>query len=150
MQWPDFAQRLGTVLARLAGDSQLDATLILSQSAQPLAYVQFVVNPGGIYAEVSSAKRYLPKDLRLSDESVDTLTRAGWSRPGAADRKGNWVSEIHPATAEACGQLAERCVTALRDVWGVPEPASLVYQAFHTDGEDLSAEDLGLPRDRSQ
>lgn len=151
MHWPEFAQRLGTALHRLAADPNLDTTLVVSQATQPLAYVQFLINDGGVYAEVSSAKKYLPKDQRLADESFTLLKQAGWHKPGSDNRNGNWMVELTAARPEGCAELGESCAAALRDVWRVPDPHTLVYRAFvGGTGENLAVDELGLAQEQSQ
>lgn len=151
MQWPDFASRLGNSLNRLASDPSMDATLVINQATQELAYVQFIVNEGGVYAEVSSARKYLPKDQRLSPESLDVLKNAGWDKPDRGNRVGNWTAEVAPGDPSGFARLADKCVVALRDVWRVPDPNTLVYRAFRGDSnEDLTVGELGLTREPTQ
>lgn len=151
MQWPDFASRLGAALHRLATEPSMDATLVICQSTRPLAYVQFLVNDGGVYAEVSSARQHLPKEQRLTPESLDLLKNSGWSKPGVGSGVGNWTTEIHPADPAECANVADKCVVALRDVWRVPDPNTLVYRAFHSEtSEDLTVDELGLAREPNQ
>ncbi|MGH8881599.1 MAG: TY-Chap domain-containing protein, partial [Stackebrandtia sp.] len=145
------SERLAATLSRLATETQdvgWDVRMVVCQQTEGAAYVQFMVDDGGIYAEISSGRKFLPKQLRLSADALAALRDAGWGKPSR--RGGNLEEILDKADPPACASLADKCVAGLRDVWRVPDPHSLVYRAFRSDTEaDLDLSDLGLAREEA-
>lgn len=116
--WGAFTLRLITALRGVTDG----VFLIVSVDGDPLRYVQFAGDPDRLYAEAPA------RDL-VADADEAVLRAAGWNEPGAAQP--NWTSELPlPAYAIDFRELAERCVAALRDAYGVTSPDGLAHRAW--------------------
>lgn len=123
-EWGAFTLRLITALRGVTER----VFLIVSVDGDPLRYVQFAGDPDKLYAEAPGVDV-----VADADESV--LRAAGWKAPRVTQP--NWISELPlPAYAIDFRELAERCVAALRDAYGVTSPDALAYRAWR-DPEDL-------------
>jgi hypothetical protein len=138
--WTEFGRALADALPLLPAGSRLDLTLDPAASGVGDAVFGVSVLPSG----ESELRAYavgnalLPPEHRLSRAAVGDLVALGWSPPGviagADDRFGLVLS-----TAQA-NRLAAILGRTLRDVYGTPHPAFLMY-AVH------SRADAGGPSD---
>ena len=129
--WTKFAQNLGISLRRVSDR----AFLVVSVAERPGVFVQFAGGPGELHAEARDT----------GDPAV--LAAAGWHPPDAGFD--NWYLELPlPALTAEYLDLAERCVAALCDGFGVPAPDDLVYRAWREPepvppGEQRAGRDKG-------
>lgn len=116
--WNDFRDRL---VATLRGLSDR-VILIIASNVYPNRYVQFAGQGDRLDAEAPG------QDVVVNAvESV--LKDAGWQAPGIAQP--NWSSVLPlPALTSEYRELAERCVAALRNSYGVKSPDELSYRAW--------------------
>lgn len=116
--WNGFRDRLADTF-RKTSDRFI---LIIASDADSRRYVQFAGEGDRLYAEAPG------KDVAFNaDESV--LSDTGWQPPGVAQP--NWSSVLPlPALTSEYRELAERCVAALRNSYGVKSPDDLSYRAW--------------------
>lgn len=132
-EWGAFTLRLITALRGVTDR----VFLIVSVDGDPLRYVQFAGDPEMLHAEA-------PGGDVVADADESVLRATGWKEPGVAQP--NWTAELPlPAYAVDFRELAERCVAALRDAYGVTSPDALAYRAWR-DPEQASLEFSGLGR----
>lgn len=118
MTWDAFERELVSAFRSL-GERTF---LIVRSRADRLAYVQFAGSGSAIDAEASASV--------VSGEAVtQVLVAAGWGESYLGSP--NWAFRLAmPALTADYSALASRCVVALRDVFSVPSPDGLVYQAW--------------------
>ncbi|WP_024818121.1 TY-Chap domain-containing protein [Arthrobacter sp. 31Y] len=116
--WNDFRDRLVVTLRGLPDR----VILIIASNVYPNRYMQFARQGDRLDAEAPG------KDVVVNAvESV--LKDAGWQAPGVAQP--NWSAVLPlPALTSEYRELAERCVAALRDSYGVKSPDDLSYRAW--------------------
>lgn len=96
--------------------------LIVSSRENSRVYVQFAGGADALSAEA-------PGVAVVAGIDEAGLADAGWVAPSVGQP--NWSSELPlPALTSEFSVLAERCVVALRDVFGVTDPGQLVYRAW--------------------
>ncbi|MEV0676008.1 hypothetical protein AB0I60_05735 [Actinosynnema sp. NPDC050436] len=121
--WEEFGASLTEALRDVADR----VYLIVHSQANPKVYVQFRGEADQLHAQAAG-----PEVVPWSD--VDAMAAAGWVPPDGFDPP-NWTFSLPvPALTGEYAALAERCVVALRDAFGLPGPEGLVYKAWR-DGE---------------
>lgn len=131
--WDDFGTRLASTFRHVSDR----VFLIVASEADPARYVQFAGHDGRLDAEA-------PATDVVADADESVLSAAGWTAPTVAQP--NWSSSLGlPALTSEYAQLAERCVVALRDAYGIDSPDDLGYRAWREaermpEGETWSAE----------
>jgi hypothetical protein len=86
------------------------------------------------------ANQGLPPDRQLSTDQEAAMLALGWTPPEPPPGQPNWFEKVPWPTPTAAGvELAHRLVRTLVDVFGVPEPAALTYQAWaYKTGEEIN------------
>jgi hypothetical protein len=145
--WPEFMNRLSTVLSRLDEDQYLVINVKKSNR-----YVQFAGQGSyGLRVETTS-NHFLDKEERLDRKQVAALKAMGWQPPTgkpkqAVPRKDpdgspNFFAEFEaPIEGEKVANLAIETLVA---ILGVPHPGMLEYEAFDSAGSSLEFRQLGL------
>ncbi|MFJ4223984.1 TY-Chap domain-containing protein [Microbacterium sp. NPDC089695] len=124
--WEDFGDGLTAALRQVADR----VFLIIASEGDPTRYVQFAGQPGRLDAEAPSI------DV-VSGARESVLVDTGWTPPGPAQP--NWSSSLpRPALTDEYRALAQRCVAALRDAYGIESPDELAYRAWR-DAELIPA-----------
>jgi hypothetical protein len=151
VEWPPFAEKLATALAKLEEDQYL--ILLVKRSNR---FVQFAAQGSyGMRVETTS-NAYLSKPEKLNKRQIATLLQNGWSDPTASpdestpendpDGSPNFFVEFSdPVSFTAVANLAVR---TLAEILRVPHPGSLQYDAFSADGEKIALPELGLQREK--
>lgn len=123
MDWTEFTGRL----ARTIRDLEDRVFLIIEESSSGV-YVQFAADTDTVSAEcVANTSTALKRPADPAGEL--RLVELGWTPYTPLDR--NWTTSLQlPATLAQSGQIADMCVIALRDVYGVATPDSLTYKAW--------------------
>lgn len=120
MTWDEFRDRLQATLRGLTAR----CTLIV---AAPDGYVQFACEADRLYAEAAGPGSVGGVAGHGADDPV--MLGAGWTAPTRGQP--NWSDELAlPALTAEYAALADRCVTALRDVQRVTAPGVLGYRAW--------------------
>ena len=120
MTWDEFRDRLQATLRGLT------ARCLLIVSA-PGGYVQFARGVDVLSAEAAGPDSVDGAAVHGPDDPV--MLGAGWASPTRGQP--NWSDELPlPALTGEYTALADRCVTALRDVYGATAPGVLGYRAW--------------------
>lgn len=144
--WSQFGRALAEALPKLPPETELELTLDPTAAGTGEAIYTVTVVPGGAdqiqaYA-VSNAM--LSPEHRLPRTAVGELVALGWSPPGvipgAAERFGLQLP------ADQAGRLAAIVSRTLREVYGTPHPAFLLYTTLVPDGEPVEPPPLGAAR----
>jgi hypothetical protein len=132
--WRDFAGALAEALPALPKKAELYLTV------DPTAYgtgdVVYSVGvrtaEDGALAALAVGNGLLPEGYRLDRHAVAAMIELGWSPPGVI--AGSREHFGQNTSADHAAQLAVVITRTLRDVYGAPHPAFVVYGA--RDGED--------------
>lgn len=119
VSWHAFTRGLATELVRLPDE----AVLVIAAEGDPGCFVQVARANRVTLVEASVDRDLAPQGYRL-------MVAAGWRPPGG-DQKPTWSFYIpSPIHAARYRRVAEACVLALRDGFGIGAPDSLVYRAW--------------------
>jgi hypothetical protein len=144
--WQEFARALANQLRSLPVGAHVELTLDPTASGTGDAVYS-------VYVEAADADRVaaravgnatLPQGFRLDRSAVADMIALGWSPPGVVEGSGEHFGLTSP-TGDAT-RLAATISRTLRDVYGTPHPAFLVYLVHDAEGEPLPAEPLGTAR----
>jgi hypothetical protein len=147
--WRDFAGALADALPSLPTQSELYLTV------DPTAYgtgdvvysVGVQVAEDGTLSALAVGNGLLPEGYRLDRNAVAAMIELGWAPPGViADSRDHFGQT---AQASAAPQLAVVLTRTLRDVYGAPHPAFVVYGARDKDEETITISGLGTARHES-
>ncbi|WP_433530532.1 T3SS (YopN, CesT) and YbjN peptide-binding chaperone 1 [Micromonospora sp. CA-263727] len=144
--WREFARALADRLAALPPGAQVELTLDPTASGTDDAVYSVLVEVGkdGRLAARAVGNATLPPGYRLDRAAVADMVALGWSPPGVLEGSGEQFGLEYPA-GEA-SQLAALLSRTLRDIYGAPHPAFLVYLIEDAEGEALPGEPLGTAR----
>lgn len=145
--WAPFSKKLAAVLSKL----EMDQYLIIS-AKDSNRFVQFA-NEGeaGTRIEVTS-NHFLKGRDRLNRRQISWLRTNGWNAPTGdvneatpeKDPNGSPNYFVDLPVSVAAKDIARLAISALVHVWGIPNSASLVYEAFGPNGRTLQFDQLGL------
>ncbi|MBM0232115.1 hypothetical protein JNW91_09730 [Micromonospora sp. STR1_7] len=144
--WQEFARALAVRLRELPAGAHLELTLDPTASGTGDAVYSISVDvdgAGGLSAR-AVGNAALPTGYRLDRAAVADMIALGWSPPGVVTGSGNSFG-LDGTTAEAT-RVAALLSRTLRDVYGAPHPAFLVYLVQDAEGEPLAVEPLGTAR----
>jgi hypothetical protein len=144
--WPTFEQKLAAVLADLTEDQYL--ILSVKRSSR---FVQFAGQGAfGLRAETTS-NSYLPKPEVLDNKQLEALLALGWQPPTGSpdastperdpDGSPNFFCDF--AAPASCPSVARLAIRTLAEIFRVPHPGFLDYEAFDEQGP-LDLSHLGL------
>jgi hypothetical protein len=144
--WREFAGALATLLPTLSEGAQVDVTLDPTASGTGTAVysVSVRVLAGGVVEALAVGNAGLPEGFRMDRSSVADLVALGWSPPGVLPGSGD--SFGLRTTADAGNRLATTVTRTLRDVYGAPHPAFLVYSVHDDEDEPIDTVPLGTAR----
>lgn len=148
LAWEEFARSLADLLPTLPAGAHLD--LALDPTASGTGDANYSVNvtiteDGGLTARaVGNAS--LPADFRLSRNAVAHMVELGWSPPGVEPGSEGDFGRYAPDAATGAAHLATTLTRTMRDIYGAPHPAFLVYLAYGGDQEVLPVLPLGTAR----
>jgi hypothetical protein len=147
--WQDFARTLAAVLGQLAPGAVLDVTLDPTAwgTGDAVYEVRITAGESGELTAAAVSNTLLPEGYRLDRNAVGALVALGWSPPGVLDGSGNFFGLRLPASDS--NRLAVVVSRTLRDVYGAPHPAFLMYEASGRDGEAVHIPALGAARQLS-
>ncbi|MFG2101420.1 hypothetical protein ACGFJ5_12525 [Micromonospora echinaurantiaca] len=144
--WQEFARALADRLAALPAGAHLEVTLDPTASGTGDAIYSVSVDAGaeGALAARAVGNASLPQGYRLDRSAVADMIALGWSPPGVVEGSGEYFG-LDSSTADAA-RLSALLSRTLRDVYGAPHPAFLVYLVHDAEGEPLPVEPLGTAR----
>jgi hypothetical protein len=133
--WREFAGALATLLPTLAPGAYVDVTLDPTASGTGTAVysVSLRVLAGGVVEALAVGNAGLPTGFRMDRSAVADLVALGWSPPGVLPGSGDSFG-LRGDVTKASG-LATIVSRTLRDVYGAPHPAFLVY-LVHDDADE--------------
>lgn len=144
--WRDFAGAVATALRALPVGAQLELTLdpTASGTGDAIYSVSVTIGDAGRINARAVGNAVLPQDFRLNRAAVADMVALGWSPPGVVEGSRDHFGLVG-STAEA-GRLATVISRTLRDIYGAPHPAFLVFAVQDVEGEPLGVEPLGTAR----
>jgi hypothetical protein len=143
--WADFAQALAEALPTLPAKSTLDLTLDPSASGIGEAVYSVSVTP----TDDATLKAYaignslLPPEHRLSRTAVGELVALGWSPPDPSSGDERFTLDLPTGAAARLAAIVSR---TLKDVYGTPHPAFLMYSALGEADGPVELTPLGSAR----
>ena len=143
--WRDFADSLAALLPTLPPGAHLDLTLDPTASGTGDASYSVTVSVGedGRLLALAVGNAALPEAYRMNRAAVADMIALGWSPPGVEPGSGEQFG-LTASAADATWLAAVICRT-MRDIYGAPHPAFLVYFAHHAE-EPLPVGPLGTAR----
>jgi len=144
--WREFAGALATLLPTLSEGAQVDVTLDPTASGTGTAVysVSVRVLADGVVEALAVGNAGLPEGYRMDRSSVADLVALGWSPPGVLPGSGD--SFGLRTTVDAATRLATQVSRTLRDVYGAPHPAFLVYLVHDDEDEPIETVPIGTAR----
>jgi hypothetical protein len=144
--WREFAGALATLLPTLAAGAHIDLTLDPTASGTGTAVysVSLRVLDGGVVEALAVGNAALPDGFRMDRSAVADLVALGWSPPGVLSGSGDSFGLRSDMTKAK--QLATIVSRTLRDVYGAPHPAFLVYLVHDDEDEPIESAPLALAR----
>ncbi|MBM0239963.1 hypothetical protein JNW88_27770 [Micromonospora sp. ATA32] len=144
--WREFARALAERLRGLPAGAHIELTLdpTASGTGDAVYSISVDVGPEGVLSAQAVGNATLPQGYRLDRAAVADMIALGWSPPGVIEGSGEQFG-LDGSTAEA-SRLAALLSRTLRDVYGAPHPAFLVYLVHDAEGEPLPMEPLGTAR----
>ena len=145
--WREFARSLADLLPSLPAGAQLD--LILDPTASGTGDASY-----GVTVMVTEDRQLqaravgnasLPDGFRMNRAAIADMVALGWSPPGVEPGSGEQFGLTTAGDGEA-ERLATVLARTMRDIYGAPHPAFLVYLAYDPDEEPLPVPPLGTAR----
>jgi hypothetical protein len=143
--WNDFSSALGKALGELEVGARLDVTVDQTalEGGTPIYEVSAECVESGQLRAYAIGNSMLPESHRLSRDAVGQLVALGWVPPGAGPAKDERYSIALPQPQSA--RLAAVFTRTLRDVYGAPHPAFLVYAVDTAKPPSAAESDAALP-----
>ncbi|MEV4494946.1 hypothetical protein AB0J84_04485 [Micromonospora arborensis] len=144
--WREFARALAVRLRELPVGTHLELTLdpTASGTGDAVYSISVDVNDDGGLSARAVGNAALPAGYRLDRSAVADMIALGWSPPGVVAGSGGSFG-LDATTAEST-RIAALLSRTLRDVYGAPHPAFLVYLVQDAEGEPLTVDPLGTAR----
>jgi hypothetical protein len=144
--WREFARAMADVLPTLPAGARLDLTLDPTAFGTGDAVYSATVLAGaeGALAAYAVGNASLPEGYRMDRARVADLVALGWSPPGVVPGSGEQFGLV--TTADAAPTLASVLARTMRDVYGAPHPAFLVYLIHDETDIPVSIPPLGTAR----
>lgn len=147
--WQEFARSLAAVLPTLPVGARLDLTLdpTATGTGDALYAVTVQAEGDGQLRAYAIGNASLPEGYRMGREAIADLIALGWSPPGVVD--GSEEQFGLAAAHEQAPAIAAMLARTMRDVYGAPHPAFLVYLAHGADHAPIAISPLGSARQES-
>src|SRR3954463_14418393 len=144
--WREFAGALAALIPKLSAGAHVDVTLDPTASGTGTAIysVSMRVLDDGVLEALAVGNAELPPGYRMDRAAVADLVALGWSPPGVLPDSGE--SFGLRTTVTAAKQLAAIVSRTLRDVYGAPHPAFLVYLVHDDEDEPIDTAPIGTAR----
>jgi hypothetical protein len=147
--WREFAGALAAILPTLPSGSHVELTLdpTASGTGDAIYSVSLAIVDEGRIDALAVGNASLPAGFRMDRSAVADLIALGWSPPGVVEGSGDSFG-MRTSVTDAV-RLAATISRTLRDVYGAPHPAFLVYLVHNADDEPLPVAPLGTARPES-
>ena len=147
LPWDDFEARLVAALERMALDQYLILSTRPAGDDESLYFVQFAQGGRAGFLAEAVSNRYLMGAAQLSPAQEDAMAALGWQFPDHHATKPENFSRQWPLPAPF-PEAARLAIGTLRQVYGVGQPADLVYRRFTREGHDFAEPGLGIDAER--
>jgi hypothetical protein len=144
--WREFAHALATAVRTLPAGAHVDVTLDPTATGTGDAVYSVTIRVGdeGRVTALAVGNASLPAAYRMDRAAVAALVALGWSPPGVVEGSGDSFA-LSTTTVDA-SRLAATVSRTLRDVYGAPHPAFLVYLVQDGGDEPMQTKPLGTAR----
>jgi hypothetical protein len=144
--WRDFARSLAVAVPALPTGGRLELTLdpTASGTGDAVYSVSLQLEPDDAVVALAVGNAALPPNYRMDRAAVADLVALGWSPPGVVAGSRDHFG-LRTTVADVT-RLAATVARTLRDVYGAPHPAFLVYHAHDADEAPVEVEPLGTAR----
>ena len=144
--WQEFARALAGCLRTLQTGAEVVVVLdpTASGTDEALYSVSLEIRDEEQIDARAVGNSALPQGYRLDRSAVADMVALGWSPPGVVEGSGEHFG-LRARRAEV-GRLATTVSRTLRDVYGAPHPAFLVYLVQDAEGEPITVDPLGTAR----
>jgi type III secretion system-like peptide-binding chaperone len=144
--WREFAEALASVLAGLEPGTHIDLTLDPTASGTGVAVYSVSIRalPDHVVEALAVGNAGLPEGYRMDRATVAALVALGWSPPGVLP--GSRDSFGLRSSKDRAKQLATVITRTMRDVYGTPHPAFLVYFVHDDEDEPVEVAPLATAR----
>jgi hypothetical protein len=144
--WREFADALARCIAALPVGARVEITLdpTASGTGSAIYDVELTVREDGQVDALAVGNAGLPEGYRLDRSAVADMVALGWSPPGVVAGSGDQFGMRTSVTDSS--RTAAAVTRTLRDVYGAPHPAFLVYLVHDAQDEPLPVEPLGSAR----
>ena len=144
--WREFAGALAKLVPTLAPGGHIDVTLdpTASGTGKAVYSVSMRVLDDGVVEALAVGNAELPEGYRMDRSAVADLIALGWSPPGVVPDSGE--SFGLRTTVDQATRLATIVSRTLRDVYGAPHPAFLVYLVHDVDDDPIDTAPLATAR----
>jgi hypothetical protein len=144
--WREFAGALAKLIPTLSTGAHVDVTLDPTASGTGTAVysVSMRVLDDGVLEALAVGNAELPEGFRMNRAAVADLVALGWSPPGVLPDSGE--SFGIRTNVDAASSVATIVSRTLRDVYGAPHPAFLVYLVHDIEDEPIDTVPLGTAR----
>lgn len=144
--WQEFARALAVRLRRLPAGAHIELTLdpTASGTGDAIYSVSLQIQDAGQIFARAVGNADLPEGFRLDRAAVADMVALGWSPPGVLAGSGTHFGL--ESSVDESARLVTIVSRTMRDVYGAPHPAFLVFGVHDADDEPLAAEPLGTAR----
>ncbi|MEU4691990.1 hypothetical protein [Actinoplanes sp. NPDC023714] len=144
--WREFAGALATLLPTLPPGAHVDITLDPTASGTGTAVysVSMRVSEDGVIEALAVGNAELPAEYRMDRATVADMVALGWSPPGVLPDSGDSFG-LRGEQAKS-REIATLVTRTLRDIYGAPHPAFLVYLVHDEEDEPIETALLGTAR----
>ncbi|HLU32524.1 MAG TPA: hypothetical protein VKZ74_00670 [Natronosporangium sp.] len=127
--WEEFTRALGEAIPALPVGTRLELTLdpTASGTGDASYSVTLTVAEDGDLLARAVGNASLPEEYRMNRAAIADMVALGWSPPGVEPGSGEQFGLTAPR--EDAERLAAMITRTLRDIYGAPHPAFLVYHA---------------------
>jgi hypothetical protein len=144
--WQEFAHALAALLPTMTDGSRLDLTLdpTATGTGEAVYAVTVLAGPEGALEAYAVGNASLPEGYRMDRRTVADLVALGWSPPGVVPGSGEHFGLT--TRVGAANDLARVLARTMRDIYGAPHPAFLVYMVHDASDRPMHAAALGGAR----
>ncbi|HEY0698956.1 MAG TPA: hypothetical protein VGD43_14240 [Micromonospora sp.] len=144
--WQEFARALAACLRDLPEEAYIEVTLdpTASGTGDAVYSVSVRTDAEGRIEGRAVGNAVLPEGFRLDRSSVADMVALGWSPPGVVEGSGEHFGLL--TSRSEANRVATVVSRTLRDIYGAPHPAFLVFLVHDGDDEPIPTEPLGSAR----
>lgn len=142
LAWDEFEGRLAASLGRMAAGQ----FLILSSRPDDddtIYYVQFAQGGRAGFRAEAVGNTFLNGGGQLTPDQEERIAALAWQFPDPATKRSENFSREWPMPVPFV-EVARLAIRTLREVYGVGEPADLVYRRFARGGREIADPHLGI------